>query len=121
MAKVVISGIEAFAYHGCTPGEKRKGQEFLVDIELEYDAARAVEADDLGEAVDYDSLAVEVHELVTRERYDLIETLAARIGEHVMGMTPASRLLVRVSKPRAPMSRKVGGVAVEMVFERDVR
>lgn len=118
-AKVVITGIEAFAYHGCTPEERERGQDFLVDVELEYDAAAAVSGDDLVAAVDYDRLAAEVHDLVTRERYDLIETLAARIGEHIMRSSPASRLLVRVHKPQAPMSRKVGGVAVEMVIERD--
>jgi dihydroneopterin aldolase len=119
MAKVVISGLEAFAYHGCTPQEKEKGQDFLIDIELEYVAARAVDKDDLAEAVDYDTLASGVYELVTGERYDLIETLAARIGEYVMGTTPASRLLVRVHKPQAPMQCRVGGVGVEMIFTRD--
>ncbi len=119
--KIVLCGIEAFAFHGCTPEEKEKGQDFLVDIELEYDAARAVESDDLAQAVDYDALASQVYELVTRERYDLIETLAARIGEHVMTATPASRLLVRVRKPQAPLQRKVGEVAVEMVLVRDGR
>lgn len=118
-AKVVISGLEVFAYHGCTPEEKEEGQEFLIDIELAYDATKAVAADDLAEAVDYDRVASQVYDLATRERYDLIETLAARVGEQVMATTPATRLLVRVLKPRAPMGRKVGGVAVEMTFTRD--
>jgi dihydroneopterin aldolase len=121
MVKIVLSGIKAFAFHGCTPEEKEKGQDFLVDIELEYDAARAVDKDDLEEAVDYDALASQVYELVTRERYDLIETLAARIGERVMETTPASSLLVRVRKPQAPLRHDVGEVAVEMVLVRDGR
>ena len=121
MANIVLSDIKAFAFHGCTPEEKEKGQEFFVDIELEYDAARAVENDDLAQAVDYDALASQVYELVTRERYDLIETLAARIGERVMETTPASSLLVRVRKPQAPLRHEVGEVAVEMVLVRDGR
>lgn len=120
-AKIVISGIEAFAYHGCTGEEKEKGQVFLVDIELEYEAARAVDEDDLAQAVDYDALASRVYELVTVERYDLIETLAARIGERVMETTPASRVLVRVHKPQAPLRHEVAEVAVEMTFARDGR
>ncbi|RJP31445.1 MAG: dihydroneopterin aldolase [Actinobacteria bacterium] len=120
-AKIIISGLEVFAYHGCTPEEKEQGQEFVIDIELEYDAARAVEADDLAEAVDYDRLALQVHELATRERYDLIETLAARVGEHILRTTPASSLLVRVHKPHAPMRQEVEEVAVEMAFKRDGR
>ncbi len=120
-AKIIVSGIEAFAHHGCTAEEKELGQEFLIDIELEYDAGKAVAADDLAEAVDYGRLASEVYELATRERHDLIETLASRIGEHVMNTTPASALLVRVHKPRAPLHGEVLDVAVEMVFGRDGR
>jgi 7,8-dihydroneopterin aldolase/epimerase/oxygenase len=119
--KVTVSGLEVFAFHGCTPEEKEKGQDFLIDLEFEYDASRAVEKDDLAEAVDYDLMASEVYDLATRERYDLIETLAARIGRHIMAATPATRLVVRVRKPQAPMRRKVGEVGVEMVFIRDGR
>jgi dihydroneopterin aldolase len=120
-ARIVISGLKAFAYHGCTAREKKEGQEFTLDIELEYDAARAVAGDDLAEAVDYDRLVSKVYELATRERYDLIETLAARVGEHIMLTTPAASLLVRVHKPQAPLQREVGEVTVEMVFGRDGR
>ena len=120
-AKVVVSGLRAFAYHGCTPQEREQGQVFLVDIELEYDAGAAVREDELSRAVDYDVLAGEVHAIVTGERHDLIETLAARIGEHVMRSTPALSVLVRVRKPQAPMRCEVGEVAVEMSFRRDER
>ncbi len=118
-ARITVSGLEVFAYHGCTPEERERGQRFLIDLEVDYDAGRAVGSDDLGEAVDYDRLAAEVHDLASRERHDLIETLAARIGDHVMGATPALRAVVRVRKPEAPMSRKVDWVGVEMVFARD--
>ncbi|MDD3717466.1 MAG: dihydroneopterin aldolase [Actinomycetota bacterium] len=118
-AKILIRGLKVFAYHGCTQREKEEGQQFLIDIELEYDAARAVEADDLAGAVDYDELATAVHDLATRDRYDLIEALASRIGEYIMQETPATLLRVRVRKPHAPLEKKVEEVAVEMVFERD--
>ncbi|MBC7231137.1 MAG: dihydroneopterin aldolase [Actinobacteria bacterium] len=118
-AKIVIFGLEVFAYHGCTPEEKERGQRFLLDLEVEYDAREAVEADDLSRAVDYDRLAAEVHDLAARERYDLIETLAAEIGAHVMRTTPARRALVRVRKPEAPLSREMDWVGVEMGFTGD--
>jgi dihydroneopterin aldolase len=119
VGKIVVSGIEVFAYHGVTPLEKERGQRFLIDIELEYDCSRAVAADELDDAVDYDTLAGEVSELAIRERYGLIETLAARIGEHVMNSTPALSALVRVHKPEAPMRCEVGLVSVEMAFKAD--
>ena len=120
-ARIIISGLEVFAYHGCTPQEKERGQRFVIDVELDYDAAAAIADDDLSKAVDYDQLSTEVYEIATRERYDLIETLASRIGEHVMMTTAARSVLVRVGKPEAPMRREVEAVAVEMVFGADGR
>ena len=120
-AKMIISGLEVFAFHGCTPQEKERGQRFVIDIELDHDASAAVADDDLGKTIDYDGLTAEIYDLATRERYDLIETLASRIGEHIMATTGAMSVLVRVGKPEAPMRHEVEGVAVEMVFEADGR
>jgi dihydroneopterin aldolase len=117
LGRIIISGLEVFAYHGCTPEEKERGQNFLLDLELEYDCSRAVAEDDLSEAVDYDRLVSEVHEIASRERYDLIETLAARVGEYIIESTVAETVLVRVHKPEAPLQHEVREVAVEMVFE----
>jgi len=119
MGKIIITGLEVFAYHGCTPEEKERGQDFLIDLEVEYDFSPAIAEDDLGRAVDYDALASAVHELASEERYDLLESLAARIGEHILDSTPAERVLVRVHKPDAPMRREVEDVAAEMLFIKD--
>ncbi len=116
-ARIIVSGLKVFAYHGCTPEEKERGQKFLLDIELEYDCSRAVAEDDLSKAVDYDRLVSEVHDIASHERYDLIETLAARIGEYIIESTPAETVLVRVHKPQAPLQQEVGELAVEMVFK----
>ena len=86
---------------------------------MEYDFSPAIAEDDLGRAVDYDGLASAVHELASEERYDLLESLAARIGKHILDNTPAERVLVRVHKPDAPMRREVEDVAVEMLFIKD--
>ncbi len=116
-ARIVISGIRAFAYHGCTPEERERGQEFRIDVELEYDASAAVGGDDLEKAVDYDRVASQVHEMAREKKYRLIETLAERIGRHLAGSTAASLVRVRVHKPQAPMHCEVSDVMVEMTFE----
>jgi len=116
--RISITGLRAFAYHGCTPQEKERGQNFLVDLELEYDISAAAREDRLEKAVDYDRLAASVRELVIRERYDLIETLAERIARHVLDATPASWVRVKVRKPEAPLSCEVAEVAVELTLRR---
>lgn len=115
--KVVISGLKVFAYHGCTAEEKKRGQTFFIDIELEGDFSAAIENDDLNRTIDYNRVVSAVHEIAAGERYDLIETLTGRIGEYLVRETAASRAVVRVRKPEAPLEFEVKEVAVEMVFE----
>jgi dihydroneopterin aldolase len=119
MARILMTGLKAYGYHGCTAQEREKGQVFRVDVELEYDASAAVREDDLSLAVDYDRLAEGIRDIVSGKPFRLIESLAAEIGRYIMADTPATRVLVRVHKPEAPLSCEVGDVAAEMVFRRD--
>jgi len=118
LARILITGLKAYGYHGCTPREREEGQVFVVDLELDYQASEAVREDELYLAVDYDRLAEGIRDIVCGQPFRLIESLAAEIGKYVMAGTPAIRALVRVHKPEAPMSCEVEDVAVEMVFRR---
>lgn len=118
-ARISILGLKVFAYHGCTREEKERGQTFAIDIDLEHDVSGAIEGDDLGLTIDYDRVVSEVHEMASSERYDLIETLAARIGEYLLASTGCRRAVVRVRKPEAPLRHEVKEVSVEIAFENE--
>ena len=115
--KVIIQGLRVFAFHGCLPEEKEKGQDFLVDLEIEYDMGPAAEADALPLALDYDAVTREVHALVSTERYDLLETLAMRVGRFLADREGVGRVRVRIRKPQAPLIHPVEWVGVEAEFE----
>jgi 7,8-dihydroneopterin aldolase/epimerase/oxygenase len=114
---VIIRGLKVFAFHGCLPEEKEKGQDFYVDLEIDYDMGPAAEADALPLALDYDALTREVHALVSTERYDLLEALVARVGRLLADKPGVERALVRVRKPQAPLIHPVEWVGVEAEFE----
>ncbi|MGQ9704889.1 MAG: dihydroneopterin aldolase [Actinomycetota bacterium] len=118
MVRILITGLKAYGYHGCTPREREEGQVFLVDVELEYEASAAVRDDELSLAVDYDRVAQGIRDIVAGEPFRLIESLAAEIGRYVMAGTAATQVLVRVHKPEAPLGCEVRDVAVEMAFRR---
>lgn len=118
VARILITGLRTYGYHGCLPEERERGQVFVVDVELDYEASEAVREDDLSRAVDYARLAEGIRDVVSGEPFRLIESLAAEIGRYVMEATRARRALVRVHKPEAPMACEVEDVAVEMVFRR---
>ena len=87
--KVELYGLEVFGYHGVLPEEKRDGQAFLYDVELEVVEPAA---DDIAQAVDY-RLVVEAVEQVSASRsFVVAEALAARL--------PVASARVRVRKPR---------------------
>ena len=52
-----LSGIEVFAHHGVFDHERRDGQIFVVDLEVEYDASDAAQSDDVGHTLDYAAIA----------------------------------------------------------------
>lgn len=114
---VVIRGLKVFAFHGCLPEEKEKGQDFYLDLEIDYDMGPAAEMDALPLALDYDAVTREVHALVSTERYDLLETLVARVGRLIADKQGVERALVRVRKPQAPLIHQVEWVGVEAEFK----
>jgi dihydroneopterin aldolase len=85
-------------------GEKRDGQIFRYDVELEVDEPAA---DRIEDAVDYRLVADCVREVSDSGSFGLIETLAVAAAEALVARFPVARARVRVQKPRP------AGIAVE--------
>jgi dihydroneopterin aldolase len=116
MVKVALIGMRFHAYHGVHVEEQRFGAPFVVDLEI--DACEPLD-DDVAGAVDYARVHERVAAIVTRERFALIETLAARIADAVWSAEPLARSLrVRVHKPHAPLPGVVADVWCEVRRER---
>ena len=92
--------------------EREAGQEFWVDVDLEVDVARASASDDLTQTIDYSAVAQQVHELITGQPVNLIETLADRIAHTCLNHALASAVTVTVYKPQAPISVPFENVSV---------
>lgn len=110
--RIIIKGLKVHAFHGVLASEKALGQEFLIDIELETDFVGAAAGDDLSRTIDYAEVAESAARISTGERYDLLETLACRLAEHVLGYEGALAATVTVRKPDAPLPVDVEWVGV---------
>ena len=117
--RVVISGLRAFGHHGVLAHERRDGQEFVVDVAIEFDTRDAAASDSLTDTVDYAALAQRLHEVVTGEPVALLETLAQRLAEVCLADPRVSAAEVTVHKPSAPVPVAVGDVAVFVRRTRD--
>ena len=81
--KVSITGIEAFGFHGVFEHEKKEGQEFIVDVEFEYETAKAIQTDFIEDAIDYGAIAILIKSIVEGEPKNLIEKVADEIAQHL--------------------------------------
>ena len=109
---ITLTGLKAFGYHGVFEHEKRDGQEFTIDVSLDVDTARAAATDDILDTVHYGELADKVVQIVTGERYDLIETLADRLANAVLEDARVISTAVTVHKPHAPIPHAFADVSV---------
>jgi dihydroneopterin aldolase len=94
---VELRGLRVFGRHGVHEYERREGQDFLFDVDLEVGDRGS--SDRLEDAVDYSAVARAVRELSDAQTYDLLEALATAIADELLARFHAERVRVRVTKP----------------------
>lgn len=114
---ILVRGLRLFARHGVMPQERVVGNEFVVDVELLYPAADAVEHDRLEATVNYAEV-VEVVKAQMAVPSQLIEHVAGRIAGALRLRWPLLKGgRVKVSKPAPPIPGvTLDEVAVELRF-----
>ncbi len=114
--KIELKGIELHGFHGALDEERRDGQRFLFDVELEVGESGA--SDRLEEAVDYRDVAACVREISDGRAYRLLEALASDLADELLARFPAERVEVRVRKPQVVVDPPVEYAAVSAVRVR---
>lgn len=114
--KIVLTGMEFYAYHGVYDEEGTLGARFSVDVELRLALSTA---DSIRATVDYGRVFALVQAAVTGTRFRLIEALAATICERLLATEElVQEAVVRVHKPNAPLPGIVRDVYVEVARSR---
>tara|TARA_B100001250_G_scaffold90027_1_gene74815 strand:+ start:1730 stop:2107 length:378 start_codon:yes stop_codon:yes gene_type:complete len=77
-----VRGIKAYGKHGVYAEEKKDEQLFLIDVKLLFEELK--ENDDLIEqTINYELIVKQVVDLVKKESFNLIETLAKKLIEEI--------------------------------------
>ena len=97
--RITLKGVSATGFHGVLDVEKRDGQSFVVDVEMDVDLTQAGTSDDLVDTVNYAEVATDVVALIEGESLDLIEALADRIAAKVLTRPLVDVRLVTVHSP----------------------
>jgi len=116
--RISLKGMVFRGHHGVLPAERELGQPFEVDVDLYCDLTRAVETDDITDAVDYRKVWEIARETVEDEQYHLLEALAAGLADQLMAEFQPEWVVVRVRKPHVGLPGPVATAEVEVSRSR---
>ncbi len=108
--RIELQGLELYGFHGALEEERRDGQRFLFDVELEVGEAGA--NDELADAVDYRDVVTCVREVSDGRAFHLLEALATTLADELLARFPVERVSVRVRKPQVVLEVPVEFAAV---------
>jgi|ADurb_Total_1113_FD_contig_41_1445321_length_941_multi_1_in_0_out_0_2 dihydroneopterin aldolase len=114
MDSIIVRGLNFKACHGVLDSEKTCPQLFQVDLELFLDLQAAGQQDELNLTVDYDQVYHLVQGIVEGPSCNLIETLAEKIAQALLGKFPLEAVEVTVYKPEAPVKGEFQYFAVKI-------
>lgn len=101
---IALNNMSFYAYHGVLPAETITGNEFIVNLKIEYDFRRAFESDDVKDTLNY----AEAYDLVKREMMipsKLLEHVAGRIYHSLKAKFVDAKIIeLRVGKMHPPVN-----------------
>lgn len=101
MDTIFVKGIAVEAIIGIYEHERTQPQRVVVDLELGTDISAAVGSEKIEDALDYESLTNSVETFLRNSDYQLIETLAEELAEHILGFPKVNSVKLTLHKPDA--------------------
>ena len=114
MARISLHNMTFYGFHGVSKAERETGRRFEVDCDLTVDVARAAESDKLADAVNYTLVYAVVEEIVQKNKFNLLETVASRIARQLLEQFSLQRVVVRVRKKIPPIPGNLDHIEVEI-------
>jgi dihydroneopterin aldolase len=93
--------------------ERRIRQTVSIDLEMATDIARAAATDSIEDTLNYKKVAKRLIAYVGESEFQLVETMAERIAEIVLGEFDVPWVRVSVNKPGAIRGSRDVGVRIE--------
>lgn len=118
-SKIYLRNVRFHAFHGVLPQERIVGNDYLVNLVLDYDFSSALKTDDLQGTLNY----AEVYQKVREEMAvpsKLLEHVAGRIAHRLFSDFPEiQKLQLSITKVNPPMGADSDGAGVEVVLTND--
>ena len=118
-SKIYLRNVRFHAFHGVLPQEGIVGNDYLVNLVLDYDFSSAIQTDELQGTLNY----AEVYQKVREEMAvpsKLLEHVAGRIAHRLFSDFPEiQKLQLSITKVNPPMGADSDGAGVEVVLTND--
>ena len=98
---IFLHGLKVETIIGIWEWERRIRQTVSIDLEMGADIRGAAEKDAVDSTLNYKAVAKRVQQFVSESKFQLVETLAEKIAELVLGEFGVPWVRIRVSKPKA--------------------
>jgi len=115
---IELRGILLHGHHGVLEEERRDGQTFLVDVELDLADEHMATSDAIEDAVDYRDVVALVRTVSDARAYHLLEAFSAAVAEGLLAGFPVAAVRVRVRKPDVVLDPPVEHTAVRVERRR---
>jgi len=118
-----VKGIKAYGKHGVYTEEKKEEQLFLVDVQVTFEDIKESQ-DSLEETINYERIVQLIIDLVKKESFNLIETLARKLLEGIEQLANETSLIkaskeisVTVHKPETLLNETTEDISVTVSEE----
>lgn len=113
MDKIFLHGLSVETVIGIWEWERKIRQTVVIDLDMAADIRRAAATDSVEDTLNYKLVAKRVQQFVGESDFQLVETMAERIGEIVTNEFNVSWVRVKVNKPGAIRGARDVGVLIE--------
>ena len=120
MGIIRLHNMMFYSYHGASRAERETGRRYEVDVEMHADLAPAAESDRLADTINYTRVYDAVANIIQKNKFNLLETIAARITIEIKNNFEARRVIVRVRKKIPPIPGNLDHIEVEFDSQADV-
>ena len=115
-SRIYLKNARFHAYHGVLPQERTVGNNYVVNLVVDYDFTDAMETDELSATINY----AELYEIIKEEMAipsKLLEHVAGRIGKRLFSEYSAIRQIqLAITKENPPFGADCDGAGVEVVL-----
>jgi 7,8-dihydroneopterin aldolase/epimerase/oxygenase len=118
MGKIMLEGMEFYAYHGVYAEEQKIGGTYRVDLSIEFNFDKALTSDNISETIDYGSIYA-IIEAEMKKTSKLIEHLASRIVNRILNeFIEIKSIEIKLSKLNPPVKARMNAVSVVIKKDR---